>query len=537
VSAAPPPLDQAQVRATLLALLTGGQPETAVDTVLQLLTALQDHATALAQRVAQLLKQTYGRRSEQVDPAQLRLLLAALAGAPTESPAAAATAPTLPAPPPRAPRRPPTGRRPLPADLPREEQVHTPPERERHCAGCDQPKARIGVERSEVLEWLPATFKVIVHLREKYACPRCQDGVVIAPVPEKVIDGGRPGPGLLAHVLVAKYRDHVPLYRLAGIYARSGVALAPSTLGGWVAEGAELLTPVADAIYATVLDAHVLQIDDTGLRVLDRSHPGGVKKGHLWGLVGDGRLVAFAYTPSWEGAAARALVETRRGWLHADGYAGFDQLFTRPGATAVEVGCWAHTRRKFFEAMEAGDVRAALAVERIQQLYRLERDATVRGLDAAARLALRQAQATPIVDALGQWIADVHPQAPPRSLLGKALRYALNQWTALRRFLEDGALPLDTNGVERALRAIAVGRKNWLFAGADVGARRAAILYTLFGSCALCGVEPWAYARDVLEKVSGTTFPQSRLPELLPDRWGTDHPEARIAAAPPIRAP
>jgi transposase len=394
VSAAPPPLEPAQLRATLLALLTAGQPETAVDTVLQLLTALQDHATALAQRVAQLLKQTYGRRSEQVDPAQLRLLLAALAGAPTESPAAAATAPTLPAPPPRAPRRPPTGRRPLPADLPREEQVHTPPERERHCAGCDQPKACIGVERSEVLEWLPATFKVIVHLREKYACPRCQDGVVIAPVPEKVIDGGRPGPGLLAHVLVAKYRDHVPLYCLAGIYARGGVALAPSTLGGWVAEGAELLTPVADAIYATVLDAHVLQIDDTGLRVLDRRHPGGVKKGHLWGLVGDGRLVAFAYTPSWEGAAARALVETRRGWLHADGYAGFDQLFTRPGATAVEVGCWAHTRRKFFEAMEAGDLRAALAVERIQQLYRLEREATARGFDAAARLALRQAQAT-----------------------------------------------------------------------------------------------------------------------------------------------
>jgi hypothetical protein len=170
VSATAPPLDRAQLRATLLDLLTTGQPETAVDTVLHLLTALQDHATELAQRVAQLLKQTYGRRSEKIDPHQLRLLLAALAAAPTEGPAAA-TAPTLPAPPPRAPRRPPTGRKPLPADLPREEQVHTPPERERRCAGCNEPKTRIGVERSEVLEWLPSTCKVIVHLREKYAAP------------------------------------------------------------------------------------------------------------------------------------------------------------------------------------------------------------------------------------------------------------------------------------------------------------------------------------------------------------------------------
>jgi len=324
---------------------------------------------------------------------------------------------------------------------------------------------------------------------------------------------------------------HLPLERQAGIFRRQGIDLAPSTLGDWVADGATLLTPIAAALYAAVLEAHVLTIDDTGLRVLDRQHADGVKRGHLWGLVGDRRLVAFAYTPTWEGAAARALVATRRGWLHADGYAGFDQLFTRPGATAIEVGCWAHTRRKFVAALDAGEVHAAVPLERIRQLYALEREATAAGLDPPTRQQLRRARAAPILDQLARWVAEVHPAVPPRSPLGKAFHYLLAQWPVLRRFLEDGALPLDTNDVERALRAVALGRKNWLFAGSDAGARRAAVIYSVLGSCVLCDVEPWAYLRAVLLTLNGTSFPQSRVRELLPDVWGAAHPEARLAAA------
>jgi hypothetical protein len=353
--------------------------------------------------------------------------------------------------------------------------------------------------------------------------------VAIAPLPDRVIDGGRPSAGLLAHVLVAKFRDHLPLNRQVAIFGRAGVALATSTLCDWVREGAELLEPIAAAIHERALGAHALQIDDTGLRVLDRSHPDGVRRGHLWGLVGDRRWASFRYTPTWEGQAARALVEGRVGWLQADGYAGFDQLFKRPGATAIEVGCMAHVRRRFVEALEGGDLRAAIPVEKIRKLYRVERAARESGLDPPATRALRLEESKPVLDALGRWIADVYDTVTPKSPLGKALYYILARWTALVRFLEDGALEIDNNGVERALRAACVGRKNWMFAGSDDGGRRAAILYTVISTAVLFGVEPWAYVRDLLEKIS-SGFAQRRIAELLPDTWGPLHPEARLPA-------
>ncbi len=344
-------------------------------------------------------------------------------------------------------------------------------------ATCGGEKACIGYERSEVLEFVPASFKVIEYARAKCACRKCGQGVVIAPPAAKPIDGGLPGPGLLAHVLVSKYKDHLPLHRLSGIYARSGVDLKASTLGDWVAAGTDGLDPIARAIWRNALAAHLLQSDDTGIKVLDKDHPNGV-----------------------------------------NGYAGYDVLFTREGARAIEVSCWAHARRGFVETLEAGDLRAAIPVELIRQLYAIERSSTEAGEDHEARRARRQREAPPIIAALGKWMADTYNKEPPKSPLAKACYYAIARWDGLKRFLEDGRLPLDNTASERALRQVAVGRNNYLFAGSDQGGERAAIAYTVIGTCILAGIDPLAYLTDIFQKLA-TGWPHRRLDELLPPNW------------------
>jgi transposase len=517
-------VDLDQIRDVAAALKDAGKHDEALEMVIGLVGQLSQHGALLEQRLAQVLRQLYGRRSEKIAPNQLALLLEELA--------AKASSDEAPPPPPRiepseeAKRaRKPTGRKPLPAFLTREQQVFQPAADELVC-DCGAHKKRIGAETSEMLEFVPASFKVIELVREKYACGACQAGVVIAPVPAKPIEGGLPGPGLIANTLIAKYKDGLPLNRLAGIYQRAGVEIAPSTLGDWVRGGAALVEPLAKHIFARVMASHVVQADDTGLRVLDPGRADGVKKGHLWGFVGDRRLVAFAYTETWEGARAREHLVARRGYLQVDGYAGLNPLFEGPDPPCVAVGCMAHCRRKFVVAVEGGDLRAAIAVDLIQKLYVVEREATADDLDHEARLARRRERSAPLMNELGAWIASVHPAAPPKTPLGKALTYAINQWRELMRFLEDGRLELDNNGVERALRPIAVGRKGWLFAGSDEGARRAAIVYTVIGSAVLSGGEPWAYLRAVVDELSaGVTA--DRLAELAPDRWAA----AQAAAA------
>lgn len=511
------------VRAALIDLQAAGRHQDVIDVVLALVGKLREDNVQLQVRLAQLLRQSFGRKSEKIDPNQLQMILAAASSA---SEAAVLQAPAMITPPRAAERaRRPTGRKALPAWLPREERVHVPDAVHLVCSDCGGAKTRIGAEKSYMLELVPASFKVIVDVREKHACAACQVGVVIAPVPDKPIEGGLPGPGLVAHTLIAKYKDGLPLNRLAGIYKRSGVEIAPSTLGDWVRGGAALLEPLSKRIFDRVMAAHVVQADDTGLRVLDASHADGIKRGHLWGFVGDRRLVAFAYTETWEGALARAHLTTRRGWLQVDGYAGLAPLFAGADPPCVAVGCMAHCRRKVVVALEAGDLRAALGVKLLQGIYAVESDADDQKLDHLARLALRLQQSAPLMDELGQWIARMHPATPPKSPLGKALTYATNQWRELRRFLEDGRLEIDNNGVERALRPIAVGRKGWLFAGSDEGARRAAVLYTVIGSAVLCDVEPWAYLRAVVEEMSGAVSVE-RLDELVPDVWARTHSTA-----------
>jgi len=313
-------------------------------------------------------------------------------------------------------------------------------------------------------------------------------------------------------------------FALAGLFPQAPpAATAAATLSDWVRAASELLGPVAGAIHRRVMGAHVIQCDDTGLTVLDKSREKGSKRGHQWSLVGDRVWVSFHYTPTWEKEGPQRILKDRVGWLQADGYKGYEDLFAE--GRCVEVGCWAHARRYFVDALQAGDPRAAVAVNWINELFALERLAGASGLEGDERKRFRAEQSAPVLDKLGTWAKAARPSAEPKSPLGQALTYLVNQWTALKRFLEDGALELSNNGCERSLRGIAIGRKNWLFAGSDAAAARAAIIYTVIGTAVLHGLDPWAYVKDLIEKIA-QDWKQSRLDELLPGAWAKAHPDA-----------
>lgn len=503
-------------------MLSEGNGDAALELVLGVLQQLFEKNSELELRMRKLLKQQFGRTSEKLSAAQLSLFLSQVADAgapaPVEVPAQASNEPAeadslLPRKPAKG-----HGRKPLPPELPREERVHMPAAEALACVDCGREKSKIAEERSDTLEWVPGHFKVITEVRPKFACRACENGIVIAPPAARVIEGGLPGPGLLAHILVSKYRDSLPLNRLCAIFDRSGVDLRTSTLSDWVGGATDMLAAVAEEIRRQALVSYLLQSDDTGLRVLDKDAPNGVKRGHMWVYLGDGKWAAFVYTPNWKQEGPLSFLRGREGWLQVDGYKGYDALFTRPGATAIEVGCWSHARRGFVDALDGGDLRAALPLQLMGKLFEIERRATEEGLSPEERLTRRNEQSTLVIDQLMRWVADTYNREPPKSPLAKALFYVINQWSSLKRFLEDGRLPLHNNASENALRAIAVGRKNYLFAGSDAGAERAAIAYTVLSTCVLNGVDPWAWTRDVLEKIANG-WPQKRIAELLPPNW------------------
>jgi transposase len=370
-------------------------------------------------------------------------------------------------------------------------------------------RTRIGEDVSEKLEYEPASFVVIETVRPKYACPHCHEGVVAAPVPPQAVEKSLAGEGLLAHVVVSKYVDHLPLHRLEGIFAREGIDLPRSTLCGWVADVATALTPIAEQLRREVTAADYLQTDDTTITVLDER--GGSFKGRVWTYLDPLRnQVVFDATMTHERDGPAAFLAEFRGTLQADAYSGYDALYQ--SGRIVEIGCWAHARRRFLEAFMI-DTSAALMVALIQQLYQVEHAAA--DLDPGSRRALRQEQSMPLlakIDAERQALAGT---VLPKSPLG--VRYLTNQWAALQRFVEDGRLAIDNNRAENQLRLVAVGRKNWLFAGSFEGARRAALLYSLVQSCKLVDVPPFDYLKDVLVRLA--THPQRLLRELTPNRW------------------
>jgi transposase len=384
---------------------------------------------------------------------------------------------------------------------------------------------------SEILERVPAQFKVVRHVRVKLSCARCQS-IVQAPAPARPIERGLPGPGLLAHVLIAKYADHLPLYRQSQIYAREGVDLDRSTLADWVGAASALLAPLLEALAKHVLGGYALHADDTPVPVLAPG-TGKTKSGRLWTYVRDERpfaggaepAVLFRYSPDRKGEHPLAHLRSFSGVLHADGYAGFEQLY-RPGQIS-EAACWAHVRRKFFDIHKANDSPiAAEALARIGALYAVEAD--IRAHPPDARCAQRQARAGPLLDQLHEWLSATLAKLSKKSDLAGAIRYALTRWGALTRYRDDGRIEIDNNAAERALRAVALGRKNYLFAGADSGGERAAAIYSLIGTAKLNDLDPQAYLRFVLERIA--EHPINRVHELLPWHVAVAEPAVRLAA-------
>lgn len=498
----------ADVRAFLAELLAQGRDDEALDQVVALLLQMVARQDDLTHQNEALRKLIYGRRSEKISLAQLQLLLqeAAQSGAvqPEDVPP-----PPEPVPPPaddKPPQRRP-GRNPLPAHLPRKRvELKVEPDK-RTCETCGLEKSPIGHECSEVLNFVPGHFEVTEYAREKLACKPCQEGVCTAAPAEKLVPGGMCGEGLLAQVLVSKYLDHCPLYRQHVIYLRSGVDLAESTLGSWVALGYQLLLPLVRLIWARAVQCGVIGADDTPIRVLDADHDKGVKKGHIWAYLGydEGGKACYAalrYTQDWSKKGPVDFLRGFRGTLQGDGYKGWASIPKKDLPGIVQSGCWAHMRRKAVEALDGGALAASMAVKLIGQLYAVEREARELELDVAERLALRQAKSVPVMAELRKWVDQHLGRARPTSPLGKAVGYLHNQWAPLQVYLSDGRVPIDNNLVENQMRPVCLGKKNYLFCGSDAGGERAAVVYTTFATCKLVGAEPWAYLSDVLPQLA-----------------------------------
>lgn len=473
------------------------------------LTKSQREIAALRHELDILCQRLFGKKSERVDPRQLKLALEQLANerGPITEPVEMDSGET----PVRGhTRRRPTGRRPLPAHVPRRRIEIDIVEADKQCP-CGGIRTRIGEDVAEKLEYEPARFVIVETARLKYACQQCHEGVVEAPAPPQAVEKSLAGEGLLAHVVVSKYVDHLPLHRLEGIFAREGIELPRSTLCGWIADVATALTPIGEQLRREITAADYLQTDDTTITIL--GDDGGSFKGRIWTYLDPlARQVMFDATPTHEGDGPQAFLADFRGKLQADAYSGYDALYQ--SGRVIEIGCWAHARRPFVEAFMT-DTSAALMIALIQQLYQVERDAA--DFDPAGRMALRQEQSVPLlakIDAERQALART---VLPKSPVGEAVRYLTNQWGALQRFVDDGRLAIDNNRAENQLRLVAVGRKNWLFAGSFEGACRAALLYSLVQSCKLIDVPPFEYLKDVLRRLAA--HPHRLIGQLTPRGW------------------
>ncbi len=470
----------------------------------------------LTQYLADLQRQVYGRKSEKINPDQLQLFVD---GARDEDIPVLVhpddDTPDFEEPPARIKKKRGShpGRAPLPDHLDREE-IHLHPDT-LDCPCCGHEMEPAGEEVSEELGVIPARFFVRRRIRHKYACRVCEDAVVRPELPPAAIEKCQAGSDVLSAIVVSKYADHLPLYRQQAIYRREGVELSRVTMGDWVGKCAFLLQPIVTAMKAELLASGVVQSDDTGIKYLQS--PGPAQNGYLWAYVSCDGTVVYDFTTGRSRAGPTSFLAGFQGVLQVDGYAAYNEIFESVGID--HAACWAHVRRQFEKALKSAPKDAALVLQKIQELYRVEKG--LRSMDPQPTpekiVAVRERDSLPIILRLGELLVECRKESLPKSPLGRAIEYAFGQWQWLTTYIGDGRIEIDNNSCERAMRKVAVGRKNWLFAGSDQGGHNAAILYSLIETCARLGVNPHQYLTDVLVRVG--THLQSRVDELTPRRW------------------
>ena len=496
---------------------------TTVDQLTDTVTDQRQKLDRSEQRIRELLQALRGKQRERIDPDQLVLFEIGDIEAITEEES------KVPTPSQRRKKR--RGGRLIPDHLPHQEVVYELDEQDRLCPHGGHPLQFIRFETSKTLEYEPAQMKVIVHKRAVYACRQKHDEAkpVTAPKPAAPIDKGLAGPGLLAQVVLSKFGDHLPGYRQEDIFARHRVNIHRSTIYDWLSSAADLARPLYELMKRRVLDSSVIHTDDTQVKLIDHSI-GSTRLARFWAYLGDRGhpYTVYDFTASRAREGPAKFLAGYEGYLQADAYGGYDGIYLQSGGKITEVACWAHCRRYWYKSREQDPARAHHALALIGRLYDVERSAA--DLDPASRQELRQRESVPVLSRMQSWLEG--EEFLPKSLIGQAATYTRNQWQALNRYVEDGGLSIDNNAAERAMKPVAIGRKNWLFVGSVVAGQRASVLMTLVGSCKENEVEPWAYLRDVFEKL-----PQDAdLESLLPDRWLASHPQHRWQIAERRRA-
>jgi transposase len=469
----------------------------------QIILQMQEQMQSMQGQLEALLRARYGSKVESIPPGQLRLFESADEEQEEELPVLQSETGLKS-----------HGRKRISRALPRVPQIYDISESDIPCPGCGDDRPVIGEEKSEQYDYSPASIKVIEHIRLKRACRSCAEHVVIAPRPPSVIEKGMAAPGMLAYVATSKYADHLPLNRLEGIFKRDGASISRSTMCDWMAGTARCLLPLYERMQELVRSSSVIWTDDTPVKLQDRDHEKNIRTGRVWVYIGDSAnpLTVFDFTDSRKRDGPVNFLRDFTGYLQADAFSGYDCIFA--GGTVKEVACWAHARRKFFDALPTNSTECSTALRMIGELYAVEK--RLHDASDAERKAARDLDCAPILTRLKEWLDQQKLVSLPKSPLGKAVTYAMNNWSALNRYLDNGSLTIDNNRSERALRATAVGRKNWLFMGSMTGGKSAAIITSLIASCKAHSVNPREYLTDVLTRLTqGTTD----LDSLLPHKW------------------
>lgn len=463
----------------------------------------------LMQRMNSLLRDKFGKKAETFDPAQLVLFAELAAISPVEQATPAILADGS------AGKKPGHARRKPAEELPRQRREYMIPQEKLACPECGEARTKCGEDVTEQYDYVPASVRVVEHARFKYACKPCQGHVVLADGPNKPVEKGLATTGMLAHVATSKFADHLPLHRLEGIFKRHGAKIARSTMCDWIALTANMLEPLYERMKQRVLGSRVIWTDDTPIKMQDRLHDKNIREARVWVYLGDAKnaFTVFDFTDSRRRDGPVKFLGDWKGYLQADAFAGYDCIFAC--GDVLEVACMAHARRKFFDSLPSDkkDAEEVLAV--IQKLYDVERDC--KDMSPADRREQRLKRSAPLLHLMHAWLNRQKLVSLPKSPLGKAITYALNNWRALCRYLVDGELSIDNNASENALRPVALGRKNWLFAGSREGGRNAAIITSFIRSCKQHGINPQVYLADVLTRLSASGA--ADLDELLPGTW------------------